>query len=468
MTPLLIKLFQKLSNNSHLISAVHQEEAMGTEMPLEVEHKLSDVFGTSREIPLTYVERKDIDDRFLNDITRNKHVVVHGASKQGKTCLRKYHLQQDDYEVIQCTRDYSKQSLYEMLLKNAGIKCEVSEKSTLSGGRKMNATVAVSAAVPLVTKGQATGGLESHDSKETSTESKHFEIDPSDANDVVRVLKAANFKKYVVIEDFHYLDEEVQQSLAFDLKLFHETSSLVFIVVGVWLEANKLTLYNGDLSGRIATINADSWSAESLREVISAGSYLLNIEIEDSVRDLIVDGCLGNVGLLQEVCYRLCEMQNVWVTQKQRLKVGSEEDVRKMLRAVAEEQAARYRNFLSKFSEGLGSTQLHMYKWIGYAVVTSTTAELRNGLTAGAIFQKVRKHHPSTDTLQHNNVLQALECVGKVQFKHKLQPLIFDFSNARLFVVDANFLVFHQTHNAEELLVYLGFSPEESKALLAA
>ena len=43
-----------------------------------------------------------------------------------------------------------------------------------------------------------------------------------------------------------------------------------------------------------------------------------------------------------------------------------------------------------------------------------------------------------------------------MQFKHKLQPLIFDFCNSELVVVDANFIVFLKTHSREELLEYLG------------
>lgn len=241
-------------------------------MDAEQIHKLADVFGTSRDVPETYVERPGVDDRFLNDITRDKHIVIHGASKQGKTCLRKHHLNESDYIVIQCTRDSSKASLYEMLLKHAGIKCEVSESQTLSGARKLHATVSAGGKIPLVAEGSLEGAFEKESGHENVTEAKDFEIDPEDANDVVRVLKAANFNKYVVVEDFHYLDEDVQQALAFDLKLFHEISRIVFIVVGVWLEANKLTLYNGDLSGRIATINADHWEPNNLHEVIDTGA----------------------------------------------------------------------------------------------------------------------------------------------------------------------------------------------------
>ena len=33
----------------------------------------------------------------------------------------------------------------------------------------------------------------------------YFNIDSSDVNDIIRVLLATNFNKWIVIEDFHYL-----------------------------------------------------------------------------------------------------------------------------------------------------------------------------------------------------------------------------------------------------------------------
>lgn len=52
--------------------------------------KLSNVFGVINTVPeYTYVDRSKLDNRF-NYLWRNqKHIVVYGASKQGKSCLRK-------------------------------------------------------------------------------------------------------------------------------------------------------------------------------------------------------------------------------------------------------------------------------------------------------------------------------------------------------------------------------------------
>lgn len=58
----------------------------------EAIHKTRDVFGITRGLPLNYVTRNDVDGKFIDSLTREKHLIVHGGSKQGKTSLRKYNL----------------------------------------------------------------------------------------------------------------------------------------------------------------------------------------------------------------------------------------------------------------------------------------------------------------------------------------------------------------------------------------
>lgn len=427
-------------------------------------YKLAEVYGTSRDVPATYVLRPTIDERFVNDITRDKHIIIHGGSKQGKTCLRKYHLQDDDHIVVQCTRETTKSGLYEMILKRAGIPCEVSDSVTLTGSRKLHATVEFEGGIPFFSKGTAKTGAEGTKGDEKSHSTREFDIDPADPNDIARVLEAAQWSKFIVIEDFHYLDEEVQRSIAVDLKVFHEISHLVFIVIGVWLEANRLTLYNGDLIGRVTTLNTDQWTDGELMAVIEGGLPLLNITIHDAVKNEIVQGCQQNVGLLQEICYRLCERSNVWQTGDEQRTVGSVGDVAEVLKELSDEQASRYRNFLYRFAQGLGETQLEMYKWLLWAVINSSPTELKSGLRPNVLLARIKREHPSADTLQQNNVIQALERVQNVQFRHRLQPVVLDYSNDELLVVDAHFLVFLQSHHKADLLEAAGFPQSQQGA----
>lgn len=419
---------------------------------MEKINKLSDVFGNSRNIPMTYQPRHDVDDRFVNDLTREKHVVLHGGSKQGKTCLRKYHLREDEVIIIQCTRDTTKAGLYEMILKKAEIEYEVTNSKTTKGSNKVAVKVGGKGKIPFLAEGSGELVYEGQKENTTTKNYKNFEIDIEDPNDIVRVLTEDGFKKYIVIEDFHYLAEELQMLFAFDLKVFHETSPYVFIIIGVWMESDRLTVYNGDLTGRITNINVDVWDTSNLKQVIENGKPLLNIDFPDEVENLIVNLSQDNVGLLQEICYRLCEKYEIWQTQEENRTIGTTNEASEIAKKIADDQSSRYKNFITKFSEGLSVTELEMYKWIIYAVLNSTPDDLRKGISSGRLFNIIKPKHPKTDTLQQNNLNQALERVQTVQGKHKLQPLILDFSNGELFVVDANFLVFVTTQETSELL----------------
>ncbi len=182
----------------------------------------------------------------------------------------------------------------------------------------------------------------------------------------------------------------------------------------------------------------------------------MNISFPSEVCESIIKISQDNVGLLQEICYKLCENHEIWTTQDTHITIGTVEEVREIAKEIADDQSGRYSTFIIKFAEGLSATELEMYKWIIWTVITSSTDSLRSGLSQNTIYHKIKQSHPKATTLQQNNVLQALERVHSVQFKNKLQPLILDYSNSELFVVDANFLVYLQTQKQEDLLAKIG------------
>jgi hypothetical protein len=69
------------------------------------------------------------------------------------------------------------------------------------------------------------------------------------------------------------------------LKAFHEASDLSFIIVGVWLEENRMIVYNGDLTGRVVAVDADEWQPSELTQVIDDGAELLNVRFDDDFKN---------------------------------------------------------------------------------------------------------------------------------------------------------------------------------------
>ncbi|MBW4573959.1 MAG: hypothetical protein KME08_01595 [Aphanothece sp. CMT-3BRIN-NPC111] len=55
--------------------------------------RLNEVFGIATSVPkYTYVDRASLDQKFIYLLGCDQHIVIHGASKQGKTILRKKNL----------------------------------------------------------------------------------------------------------------------------------------------------------------------------------------------------------------------------------------------------------------------------------------------------------------------------------------------------------------------------------------
>ena len=416
-------------------------------MNAEVKHKTADVYGIGRELPLNYVARKAVDEAFVANLTRDKHIVIYGSSKQGKTSLRKHCLKDEDYIVVHCANTWELGELQAAILKRAGYEVTQSSTKTISGRNKIVASF--KAALFGVDIG-ASGEKEA--SQSNATTKKPLELDPEDVNDIIAAL--SEFKKFIVLEDFHYLPIETQKAFSVALKAFHEQSKLCFVIVGVWLDESRLTVYNGDLTGRVVAINADAWSRSELNEVIEAGESLLNMSFTPAFKAELLGGCLDSVYIVQESCYQACVQRAIYFTQDQHVQIGDDIDVPEIIRNVVNQQSGRYNSFFTLFSSGFQETTLQMYKWLLYPVLTSSTSALEEGLKYKTMRETLRKHHPEGQALNLGNLTQALQSTASLQVKKDIKPIVLDYdqTNRKLNVVDRGFLIWLQNQDRHELL----------------
>jgi hypothetical protein len=133
-------------------------------------------------------------------------------------------------------------------------------------------------------------------------------------------------------------------------------------------------------------------------------------------------------------------------------------DARVFVREVIQEQGARYSSFLTNFAGGFQDTQLEMYKWLLYPVVTAELAELEKGLTYRIIRTRIVSKRPQGANLNPGNLTQALQSVPALQAKKNIKPFVLDYdrSNTRLSVVDKGFLIWLAVQDRSELLDILG------------
>ncbi|GGY49703.1 hypothetical protein [Pseudoduganella albidiflava] len=421
----------------------------------EVVHKTSEVYGISRDLPLNYIPRKAVDEHFIANLTRDKHIVIYGSSKQGKTSLRKHCLQDDDYIVVHCSNKWALSDIHSAILKRVGF--EVTQSSTKSTSGKNKIMAAFKAAVFGV-------GVETSGEKETTTTDavtkEPLELDPEDVNDIIKALQG--FNRYIVLEDFHYLPIETQKDFSVSLKAFHEQSKLCFIIVGVWLEESRLTVYNGDLTGRMVSVNADKWSLPELEQVIGVGECLLNIEFTQDFKNVLLNNCFESVYIIQEACFRACESVGVHHTQSTRVEIGDGLDAKMIIADVVAQQTGRYNSFIVLFAAGFQETALQMYRWLLYPVLTADTAKLEKGLKYREMKETIRAHHPQGGGLNPGNLTQALQFVASLQVSKEIKPIILDYdqTNLQLNVVDKGFLIWLDNQDRNDLLELAELPPQ--------
>jgi hypothetical protein len=205
--------------------------------------------------------------------------------------------------VVTCANTWDLGQIHSAILKAAGYTIEQSERRTETGTTKIQAKLGAKLKVPGV---EISGELGGDEGSEVATEvaTVALELDPGDVNDIILALEKTEVPPFIVLEDFHYLNEEAQRDFAVSLKAFHENSKLCFVIVGVWLDENRLIELNGDLAGRVIAVAADTWSREDLLQVIEAGERLLNVELDEQLKNDLVEGCFESVSVVQEACYR--------------------------------------------------------------------------------------------------------------------------------------------------------------------
>src|ERR1700730_186019 len=96
-----------------------------------------------------------------------------------------------------------------------------------------------------------------------------------------------------------------------------------------------LLVYNGDLAGRVISVDVDEWSRDDLLKVICAGESLLNVQFPREFKEDLITRALHSVYIVQDCCYKACREHNVAETRDKHFAFPDELDAEKLVRAVS-------------------------------------------------------------------------------------------------------------------------------------
>ncbi|ENM3811263.1 hypothetical protein NYD84_003555, partial [Vibrio cholerae] len=251
------------------------------------------------------------------------------------------------------------------------------------------------------------------------------------------------------------VDTQVDFSIA--LKAYHEESPLCFIIIGVWLEDDRLTTFNGDLAGRIVSINADEWLDENIDELFAVSEALLNISFSNGFKESVKQKCNGSIFLVQQLCMKVCETHGISKTQQELTEVAKNIDITEEIKSVLNMHTGRFTKFLMDFSSGFQPTELELYKWILFALITIDEKYLLEGLPIQALKRQIQLAHPKKSEVSLKKLSGALNKAVDLQLANRTKPIVFEYDSnrSRVKVVDKSFLLWKQFQELPELLAYI-------------
>jgi hypothetical protein len=311
---------------------------------------LHDVFGIAEHVKdYSYVDRGGLDAQMRYALGTERHIAIHGASKQGKSWLRARVLDENSFVLVQCQTGSSLESLFTDALGALGIRAELRRTS----GNDFEGTLDFSGSGSIGVHLLGKLGLEiksgAKQSRSKETESRPLGETPANLWWVARTFMAAG--KRLVVEDCHYLSDSCLQDLAFTLKALGGYG-LHVLIVGIWAQDHLLTYYNGDLVGRMEDVHL-TWNDHDLDSVLKAGSAALNIGMSTSLRRLLIADAAGNVGLLQQLAEALCREERIFSSEGELRFLTAGPSLGRARSVVASGMERRFQGFADNFESAI-------------------------------------------------------------------------------------------------------------------
>ena len=167
---------------------------------------------------------------------------------------------------------------------------------------------------------------------------------------------------------------------------------------------------------------------------------------------------------MQEACHALCQLEHIGRTQETLKSVGQIQSVGPIVDEVVGALSPHYFSFLEAFAQGHQITDLEMYKWILYAILSASIDELKVGLPYGRIVEMILAKHPRGQKLSNTSIRNALKKVNELQWKRDIKPFVVDYDEAAtmLHIVDKGYYIWRKRQEVTDLLQRIGLDTQRA------
>lgn len=427
--------------------------------------KLEQVFGVSRDQVATYIERETVDNALMVALKETRQIIIYGSSKQGKTSLLHRHVQPDNRVTVHCGPTTTAEDIYRSFLRQRDVEIVTEKSSGTSRDIGTSISAKFTAMIPFFGEGSAETKGEVKAGTKQDVKRKAIEFNLANAQDVGELLHqvGGSSEFFHVLENFHYLADDVQRQMAFDLRTFEEMG-LRFVILGVWRERNRLVQYNGDLQDRVAEVPVEPWEAPDFQRIVDKGSEILRVTFSPEVGARIFTEAHGSVAVVQELLKKVCERAGITESipgNKERFHLADVTQLQEAIGDKVAEYAARHVRSLESIAAGSRARRtteetaaLFLPYHLVRVMVHRTYNELKDGIERKTLQQLIQDEHKTPNNVRTSDVTGMLLRLAALQANQNIVPPLFDFDpgTRRVKVVDSTLYFFIDNCDPEEVM----------------
>lgn len=270
--------------------------------------KAGEVFVPGAYPEHTYVERggAGLEQQLRDSLdTPGQVASLSGPSKSGKTVLVERVVGRDALITVSGAGVRSPDGIWSRVLDWMEVPQATSRAESTGGTVGGDLQAKAGLTLPFVGKAEAGGTAKMEVTGGTERVAQHGRRGLTQVIDEI-----ANSDFVVLIDDFHYMDREVQVEVAKSLKEAVRLGVKV-VTAAVRHRGDDVVRANPELRGRVRAVDLDYWRPEDLYEIARTGFALLNAELPSEVIKTFILESAGSPQLMQLMCLQACFVLNV-------------------------------------------------------------------------------------------------------------------------------------------------------------
>lgn len=276
---------------------------------------------------ITGETKKKIDTRLERALkTPGLIISISGPSKSGKTVLIEKVVGAENLLTVTGAGVDNSNDIWDRVLdqlEQPNTK-SISDSSTISETGKVEASG--KAKLPFFDA----GGGGSYSSTDTRTDNQIRLYSRGGLQQIIKLI--ANTQKVLFIDDFHYMQPEIQSKVAKEIK---EAARLgvKICTASVPHRSDDVVRSNPELRGRVKAIDIKPWSKDDLIKIAEIGFPLLGVELDPEVINKLAEEASQSPQLMQTLCLQACFEKEISITFDPHQKISiSKNDLNQIFR----------------------------------------------------------------------------------------------------------------------------------------